>query len=144
MNIAEIQISYSTLNNKKPVIKSSQDAYNYLIDSWNKSIIELQEEFKILLLNRANQVLGIYSVSKGGVAGTVVDAKLIFAVALKSGASSILLAHNHPSGNKSASQADISLTKKLKAGAKLLDLQILDHLILTIDGYSSMSDERLF
>ncbi len=140
-NITEIEVSYKTLNTNKPVVKSSQDAYNYLKESWDMNTIELQEVFKILLLNRANQILGVYEVSKGGTAGTLVDAKLIFAVALKSGASSIILSHNHPSGNKRASQADISLTKKLKSAALFLDLEILDHIILTGEGYSSMADE---
>ncbi len=143
MDIAEIKLSYSTSKSKKPNITDSKAAYKYFKAAWNMDIIELQEEFRILLLNRARQLLGIYLVSTGGTAGTVVDAKLIFAVALKSGASSIILAHNHPSGNLRASQMDISITKKLRSGALFLDLEITDHIILGKDSYTSMADDGI-
>jgi DNA repair protein RadC len=114
-----------------------------LLNSWSKNTIELQEEFKILLLNRANVVLGVYSMSKGGVSGTFVDAKLIFSVALKCNASSIILAHNHPSGNLNPSQADKNITKKLVSAGKYLDVSILDHVIITKDDYYSFADNGL-
>src|SRR3990170_6054261 len=94
-------------------------------------LLELQEEFKIMLLNRYNKVIGIFTVSSGGIAGTVADPKLIFGCALKAAASGIILAHNHPSGNLTASQADIDLTRKFKEAGKLLDIQVLDHIIIT-------------
>ena len=106
-------------------------------------ILELQEEFKIMLLNRYNKVIGIFTASSGGIAGTVADPKLIFACALKGAASGIILAHNHPSGSLQASQADIDLTKKLRDGGKLLDIQILDHIIITSESYYSFADEGL-
>ena len=141
--IAEIQISYSNMipitNRKK--IKSSTDAYNLLIQIWNKNLLELLEEFKIILLNNANDVIGIYPMSKGGTAGTVVDSKLIFAVALKCNASGIILAHNHPSGNIKPSLQDIEITKKIKEGGKLLDVKLLDHLIIAKTNYYSFADE---
>ena len=81
--------------------------------------------------------------SKGGVSGTFVDAKLVFSVALKCNASSIIIAHNHPSSNLNPSEADKSLTKKLKSAGQFLDITLLDHLIITKDGYYSFSDDGL-
>lgn len=101
------------------------------------------EQFKVVLLSRANKVLGIIQISSGGIAGTVADPKLIFASALKACASSIILAHNHPSGNLGPSQADIQLTRKIKAGGELLDISVLDHVILSSEGYFPFADEGL-
>lgn len=140
MEIAEISVSYSSNKNEKTQIKSSKQSYDVLLGCWSKFTIELQEEFKVLLLNRNNQVLGIYSLSKGGVSSTVVDLKLIFSVALKCSASSIIIAHNHPSGNINPSEADIIITKKIRKAGKYLDIVLLDHIILTKDDYYSFSD----
>ena len=143
MKISEISVSYSNSKHKKLKVKNSKDSYGILLDSWDKNIIELQEEFKVLLLNRSNTVLGVYPMSKGGVSGTFVDAKLVFSVALKCNASSIIIAHNHPSSNLNPSEADKSLTKKLKSAGQFLDITLLDHLIITKDGYYSFSDNGL-
>ena len=105
--------------------------------------MERVEEFMVLCLNRANRVLGYARISSGGISGTIADPKIIFQVALKSNASSIILAHNHPSGNKQPSEADIRLTRKMKDAGVLLDLPVLDHLILTSEGYHSFADEGL-
>ena len=94
----------------------------------------LVEEFNILLLDRSNRVMALCPISKGGVSGTVVDLKIVFAAAIKGRASSIILAHNHPSGNLQPSQADIDLTKKFEKAGKLLDIPVLDHVILSPDG----------
>ena len=101
------------------------------------------EEFWIILLNRANKVLSKHLISKGGQAGTVADPKIIFQTALENHAASIILAHNHPSGNFKPSQADISLTQKFVAAGNLLDIQILDHLIFTNAAYYSFADEGM-
>ena len=106
--VAEIRVSYSTNNTSKIKVNSVLKAYQLLLSSWDISIIELQEEFKILLLNRANEALGIYPLSRGGISGTVVDLRLIFAVALKCNASGLILSHNHPSGKLIPSDAEIS------------------------------------
>lgn len=142
LEVAEIKISYSTTQTPKIKITSANDAYDVLLASWDSDIIELQEEFKILLLNRNNQVLGIYPLSKGGITGTVVDARLIFAVALKCNATGIILSHNHPSGKLLPSDSDITLTRKIKKCADLLDISLLDHLIVTKDGFYSFSNEN--
>ena len=101
------------------------------------------EEFWVVLLNRANVVMRQEKISSGGVAGTVADPKLIFKQALENLASSIILVHNHPSGNRQPSAADIALTKKLKEAGNFLDLPVLDHLIYTDLGYYSFADEGL-
>lgn len=142
-NICEIKVSYINDSKDKTKISGSNMAYKLFLDSWNKGTIQLQEEFKILLLNRANQVLGIYFLSKGGVSGTLVDPKLVFSVALKCNASGIIMAHNHPSGNLNPSENDKALTKKLISAGNFLDIKILDHIILTSGGFFSFSDEGI-
>ncbi|MEM1218342.1 MAG: DNA repair protein RadC [Bacteroidota bacterium] len=122
----------------RPQIRQSQDAFQLLYPMLRDLP---HEEFWILLLNRANRVMTSLCISSGGVSGTVVDAKVVFKKALLGKACSLILAHNHPSGNLQASAADRSLTKKLVAGAKQLDLSILDHLIIAGEGYLSFADE---
>ncbi len=143
--VAEIQLSYKS-NVKpslRPKITSSRDAHEVLKRVWNDSVIELCEQFKVLFTNRANKVLGVFEVSTGGMAGTVADPKLIFVAALRAGATGLILSHNHPSGNLTPSHADIELTKKIKEGGRLLEIQLLDHLILTSESYYSFADEGL-
>ena len=101
------------------------------------------EEFWILLLNRSNHILRPIAISHGGVSGTVADAKIIFKYAVEELASSIILVHNHPSGNTKPSEADIKLTKKLKESGSILEIPILDHIIYSDSGYLSMADEGL-
>lgn len=141
--VNEVEVSYkqSFVTEVRPKILTSKNAFEILLQSWNMNTIELRETFKILLLKRDNRVLGIFEVSTGGVSSTVVDPKLIFVTALKTNASSIILAHNHPSGNLSPSESDKVLTKKLKEGGKLLDIQVLDHLIISPCSFYSFQDE---
>lgn len=143
MKISEITVSYSTGKQKKQKVSNSKESYKVLLNSWNENTIELQEEFKVLLLNRSNQVLGVYPMSKGGVSITIVDAKLVFGVALKCNASSIIVAHNHPSGGLNPSEADKKLTQKLKKASEYLDIKLLDHIIITKEGFFSFSDNEL-
>jgi len=124
----------------KPKITCSRDAYNLM----HGQLSDLKhEEFWILLLNRANMVEHKIMISSGGVSGTIVDNKIIFKHALSHLASSIVLVHNHPSANLRPSQADISITKKICASGKLLDISILDHVIIAGDGYYSFADENM-
>ena len=143
--IAEIQLSYkSTVKaSQRPKITGSKEAYAILLQDWHKDYIEFVEQFKILLLNRANKVLGVFEVSTGGVSGTVADPKLIFAAAIKANASGIILAHNHPSGNLQPSQSDLELTRRIKEGGKVLEVQVMDHIILSKEGFYSFADEGL-
>lgn len=123
---------------KRDKITCSDDAYHvmqpYLLD-------QPLEQFWIVLLNRANEVIKPHCVSQGGVAGTVADPKTIFKAALDKLASSIILVHNHPSGNLTPSEADIRLTQKLKDAGQVLDLPVLDHMIFTDHGFYSFADE---
>lgn len=128
------------LTDEKPRISSSADVFELV----KGDLLDIpHEEFWVLLLNRANRVVKKQQVSQGGVAGTVADPKIIFKMALEELASGIILAHNHPSGNLTASQADIALTKKLKEAGKLLEIQVLDHIIVASQKYFSFADEGL-
>lgn len=140
MKVCEINVSYSNGNKDKVKITNSSDAYKVVLEHWNLDTIELQEETKVLLLNIANVVIGIYSLSKGGVSSCIIDIKLILSVALKAVASGIILIHNHPSGNLKPSQADLDITSKLEKASKTVGINLLDHLIITKEDYYSLSD----
>ncbi|MBC8987325.1 DNA repair protein RadC [Pedobacter sp. N36a] len=123
-----------------PKITSSHDCYREL----SPVLTDLtHEEFWILLLNRANEVLAKLQISVGGLSGTVADPKIIYKIALEHGASYIVLAHNHPSGNLKPSPEDLQLTNKLVSAGKLLDLPVLDHLIITNKSFFSFNDDGL-
>jgi len=125
---------------EKPKITCSKDAHDIIAPF----ISDLpHEECWLLALNRANYVLQTIRISSGGVSGTVVDAKLVFGKALANKASSIILAHNHPSSKLVASQSDINLTKKIFSAGKTLDIPLLDHLIVSEKGYYSFADEGM-
>lgn len=124
----------------KPRIITSRDVFDVL----KSHLLDIQhEEFWVLLLNRSNRVIKKHLISQGGVTGTVADPKIIFKLALEELASGIILAHNHPSGNLNASQSDIDLTKKLKDAGKLMDIQVLDHVIVAGQNYFSFVDEGM-
>jgi len=126
--------------NKINKITSSKDVFD-IVSPVYKDLPH--EEFWVLFLNRANGVIKRESVSKGGVAGTVVDSKIIFKSAIEQLASSVILTHNHPSGNLKPSEADIQLTKKIKEAGNMLDIPVLDHLIITDTAYFSFADEGM-
>ncbi len=141
--IAEVSLVYRTnvKSSERAKVTCSEDAFEVFYHTWEMGRIEHIEEFKVLLLNRANRVLGICQISQGGITGTVVDVKLILQYALKANASSIIMAHNHPSGNLMPSEADIQITRKIKEAGKLIDLSVLDHLIIAPEeAFHSMSD----
>jgi len=139
--------TYSIVKNKsnfeKVKIKRSKDAYD-VITKFYSTDIEVYESFFILLLNRSNHALGYAKISQGGVVGTIVDVKLIAKYCVDSLCSGVVLAHNHPSGNLGVSDPDVRVTKKIKDALLLLDVTVLDSLILTTEGYTSMADEGLF
>ncbi len=101
------------------------------------------EEFWIIYLNNSNKILHKHQLSKGGITGTLVDARLVFKTALVAGATAIILVHNHPSGTLKPSNADKSITEKLKNGGESLDIKVLDHIIITENAYFSFADEAL-
>jgi len=138
----KIRIVYSKKlkTSERPKITRSTEAVEVLRSVWS-SQIEAREEFVVLMLDRSNRVLGYQLLSKGGISGTVADIRLIFSVALEALASSIILAHNHPSGNLKPSEADLTLTRKVKEASKVIDIALLDHFILTKEGHYSFADE---
>ena len=141
--LAEIEISYKPKYkaSELPKVVTSADAYGCLKDVFPS--LDYREYFYILCLNRNNKVLGYCQISSGGLSGTVADVRIIMQTALKSNACSIILSHNHPSGNLVPSEADKDLTKKIREAGKFLDIPALDHLILTSESYFSFADEGL-
>lgn len=143
--VNEVEISY---RNKIPYaeriqVTRSSTAYDILLNAWDENKLELVEQFKILLLDQQNHCLAISSISSGSMNACLADPKLIFATALKARATAIILAHNHPSSNLQPSPADISMTRKLVEGGKLLDIAVLDHLIITPRHFYSLKDAGL-
>ena len=125
----------------RPKIQSPEDAYLQCLYFLGLDNLTIKEEAVVLFLNRGNRVLGGYKVSSGGITATVVDIRIILAIALKCLASGIILAHTHPSGEINPSHADKVLTLKLKEASKMMDISLLDHLIITSESYYSFADE---
>lgn len=125
---------------KREKITASKDAF----DIMKPLMLDLpHEEFWLLMLNRANLVIKKELISRGGVAGTVVDTKIIFKTAVENYANSIIICHNHPSGNLKPSEADIKITKNIKEAGKIMEIPLLDHLIVTESGFYSFADEGM-
>jgi DNA repair protein RadC len=147
-NIPEIKISVSFDKNLKKSelmkISSSRDAYEIFKRVFNADTFDWCEEVIMLCVNNSNKVVGFHKVSSGGMTGTVIDVRMIFTTALKSLATGIIIAHNHPSGTLIPSDADKAITKKIKEAGKFLDINILDHLIITDENYFSFVDEGIF
>jgi len=124
---------------KKQILNSSEDAYQFLYGE----LIDLKiEEFWVIFLKRNNEVIKKEMISRGGVSGTFVDAKIIFKRAIEETASGIIVAHNHPSGQLKPSKDDESLTEKIQSAGSILDISLLDHLIVTDHGFYSFADEH--
>jgi len=146
ITISEVQLIYKSKvkASDRMKITCSKDAHKIFLDNWNPDTLEYVEEFKILLMNRSNSVLGILEISKGGISGTVTDVRVVFQAAIKGNASGIICAHNHPSSNINPSESDNKITQKLKEAGVLLDIQLLDHLIISTEGdYYSYADNGL-
>ena len=144
-DVAEVQLIYKSKvpPSQRRKISCSRDANDLLKENWNSDTLEHCEEFKILLMNRSNAVLGILAVSKGGISGTVTDVRIILQAALKSNASGLIVCHNHPSGNLNPGESDIKITKKIKEAGNIMDIQLLDHLIISKEDYYSFADNGL-
>jgi len=144
--VNEIKISYKdrVTSDKWVKIKGSQSAATFIYDYWDKSTIEVHESFKVLLLNNANKVKGVFELSKGGITGTLVDLRVLLAVIVKSLSVAIILTHNHPSGTLKPSSTDKKITDKIKTATALFDVRVLDHIIITPNGdYFSFADDGL-
>jgi DNA repair protein RadC len=146
MSVREVRLKYipdsGLLKSKK--ITSAHDACMQLLEGYDKDTIGMQEQFVVLLLNRANKGLGIYKVSTGGITGVMVDIRLVMVAALKSLASGIIISHNHPSSNMVPSIQDVELTARIDKACKLLDIELLDHIIVTSShSFYSFANEGL-
>lgn len=144
-SIPEIELLYNPPHTiaLSPKILDFESAYHLFIEKWDIKKLEFIEQFKVLLLNRAHRVLGICTLSTGGLNSTVIDIRLLFAVALKSNASAIIIAHNHPSGETIPSKSDIEVTKRINEAGKILDIPLLDHLIISKQTFYSFKNEGI-
>jgi len=140
--IEKISLKKDPTNFERVKITSSQDSADYIRQFYSDDI-EIFESFFILLLNRQNKTIGYAKISQGGVAGTVVDSKIVLKYIVDTLASAVILCHNHPSGNLNPSTQDLEITKKLSQAAKLVDSQVMDHIILTPDSFYSFADNGL-
>ncbi len=131
---SEVELIYKAKikASERPLIDSSYSAFKVALEAWNQDKIELLEQFK---------VLGVYEMSSGGITGTVVDVRLLFAALLKSKSTACILVHNHPSGKLQPNEADKQITAKIKQASQVFDIALLDHLIITPESYYSFADE---
>jgi len=141
--IEEVKLTYRNKlkASDRPKIGCGEDAYKVFLQAWDLDQIDLLEECKAMFLDRSLRVMSLATISKGGFSGTVVDLKLIFSIALKRRANSLILAHNHPSGNLRPSRQDISLTRNLVAAGQIMQIEVQDHLIITRDGFYSIGPD---
>lgn len=140
--VSEVEIYYKNRvpYSQRQKVTTSHSAYEIFAQLFSTDTIDYRESFIVLYLNRASQVLGYSVISQGGTASTVVDIKMVFQTALLTNASCIILAHNHPSGNLQPSIEDNRLTDRIKEAAKLFDITVLDHIIITNESFYSFSD----
>ncbi len=143
---AEIQVSYPGPDfiTTAHQISSSHDAYELCMNIWNDETIALYEEFVVIYLNQNNRVIGYRLIGRGSTNACVVNVKLLIWLGLSCNCTSLILAHNHPSGNLEPSNNDVILTKKIQKAAELFEIKVLDHLIITTERYYSFSDEGNF
>jgi len=144
INFPKIKVKVTATKGDEVFISSPDDMPDMLRMLFNADTIEWTEEFIVVCLNRAHKVLGYYKVGAGGFSNVVCDPKVVLTVALQSAASSIILAHNHPSGNTNPSDSDVAVTEKIRKACGYLDINLLDHFIITSDShYSFMERGRL-
>ena len=141
--VAEVELSYKNrvpYNERKKVL-SSHDAYNLLVNNHDDDTIDYKENFKVLYLNQASQVVGCFTLSQGGITATCVDVRNVMQGALLTNAVAMILAHNHPSGNTRPSRDDDKITNQLVKAGELLNIRVIDHIIFTREGFYSFNDE---
>lgn len=140
--VSEVELTYknNVPYNQRQKISNSQGAYEILTNLFPENTMDYRETFIVLYLNRANQVLGYSVISQGGTSSTTVDIKMVIQTALLANASCIMLAHNHPSGNLRPSSDDNRITNRIIEAARLFDITVLDHIIITNESYYSFTD----
>jgi len=138
--VSEISVSYSHTYKRKITITDAYSAEKTLRKMWDVQLMNIQEQFCVLFLNNANEVIGFRCLNTGGLTGTSVDLRILFSIACKSLSSGIIIAHNHPSGTLKPSKDDIDLTHKIKRAGDMLDIKLLDHVILTDKSFVSLAN----
>ena len=138
--VSEIQVTFKRKTFGK--VTESKAIYDFIKPAYENKM-DMQEVFTVILLNNSLEIMGHYPISQGGINSTIVDTRIIFGLALKGLAVSIALVHNHPSGKLQPSEQDLSITKKIKEIGKLLDIKVIDHLIITSEGFYSFADEGI-
>ena len=143
--VTEVELVYRNKKSasERPSIRTALDAFDLFVRSWDENKIELQEQFRIMLLDQKHSCIGISTIATGGIANCFVDLKIAFGTAVKARASALILAHNHPSGNRAPSEDDKKLTTLFQIAGEVLGIGILDHLIITKEGYTSLSEKNL-
>ncbi len=142
--IPEIKVRYNRGKKFLGKVTKSTDVADFVRKIFGRGQIQLQEVFIVLYLNHQNEIIGYYKHSVGTINSAIIDVRLVFATALASLATSMVLAHNHPSGSLKPSEADLKITDKIIDAGKLLDIKVLDHVILTKSSYYSFADEDMF
>ncbi|HUZ57330.1 MAG TPA: JAB domain-containing protein [Hanamia sp.] len=142
--IAEIEITYKPIITDHTIISSSSQAYELIKTLWEKEKINLQEQIAALFFNQSKNIIGWKVLSTGNMTKCIVDLKLLVSLALHCMCTHVMIVHNHPSGNLKVSQPDESITLTIKDALKLIDVQLIDHLIIVENGYLSFNDEGLF
>jgi DNA repair protein RadC len=140
----EITVSYKdrVKTSERAIVTCSKDGARIFMEAC-KDCMEHHEEVYVLLLNRANRVLGISNVAKGGMSNSLIDVRIILQTALRASASAIMLSHNHPSGSTKPSAQDLAITREVQKGCEAIGIQLLDHVIVTGEAYTSFADSRL-
>lgn len=144
LKVCDVKLTYNTKvkSSERPVIHNSEDIYRLLVDHvYNEGTIQYKEYLKLILLNNSSKVLGVSNISEGGITETSADIRIIMQAAILGNATRIILAHNHPSGSLKPSTVDNLLTERVKNAAKLFNITLLDHIIVTDSGYYSYLDE---
>ena len=144
-DIPEVKVRFNRSASRKFLgrVTTSSNVADFIRKIYKRGEIELQEQFIVLYLNQSNEIVGYYRHAKGGINSTIADVRIILSTALKSNSVAIIIAHNHPSSNLKPSEADKHLTKKIKEAASLMDINVLDHLILTNESYYSFADDGI-
>jgi DNA repair protein RadC len=142
--VAELTISYKPTSFHLPQLTATEEAYKLIRSVWDRERISLQEQFMAFFLNRNNRLIGYKLISTGTMKSCVVDIKLLVGMALVSQSEQVIIAHNHPSGNLNKSTQDEAITKKIKEALALIDVKLIDHFIVTDNGYLSFAEEGLF
>ena len=138
--VTEVTLQYKSLREKQGKIISSQEAYNILLSTFRDGTIEYREYAKVLYLNQQNEVIAYNTISEGGLTETAVDVRMILQGALLTNATQVILTHNHPSGNLKPSIHDDQLTERLRKACEIMRINLVDHLIVTSNGYYSYKD----